>query len=346
MRRVALAGRRQAGGREVAVERAGGGHRRRRRGARGRRPRCCRRARAGAGPDRASRRRCPTASRASRRGASSARSRGAVAPSAVRGWRVRAFGVSIRVREVCADISLRYIGASIHTANDGSTSGVRTAPEPGSGPPCRPLYTGAVRRHTDYALARRAVLRDLRTRHGRPPRRVRRPPRAAAGRPPRRGAGAARLPGLLGPARPLRLVRLRRAPPPGQRPLHRAPERARAPRRRARGVRPLRRGGVPRLPLEPPRPARAARPPPRGAPSRRRPDAEGTVARRQQMQRSRARRAGWRSGIDREYGSVCRREPCVPWTVEDNEMADTGQAPARTGRARRRRAQGLAARHS
>jgi hypothetical protein len=63
-------------------------------------------------------------------------------------------------RGVFGDISLRYIGVIIHEVNGRSTPGVPDGPEPG---PVlgRPLYSGAVRKHTDYALARRALLRDL-----------------------------------------------------------------------------------------------------------------------------------------------------------------------------------------
>ena len=127
----------------------------------------------------------------------------------------------------------------------------------------RPLYSGAVRRHTDYALARRALLRDLeRGAVARLDVCDAHPELLRAARHVGEPAPA-RVPGVLGPPRPLRLLRLRRAPPPGQRPLHRAPERARAPRRRPRGVRPLRRRGVPRLRVELPHAPRAARPPPR-----------------------------------------------------------------------------------
>ena len=106
----------------------------------------------------------------------------------------------MRSRVECADRVRRYI-ASIYRYE--YTHGERRVDitvvpgdgvEPGRtrnrGGGRRPLYSGAVRQHIDYTLARRAVLRDLRTRHGRPPRRVRRPPRAPPGRPPRRRARA------------------------------------------------------------------------------------------------------------------------------------------------------------
>ena len=132
------------------------------------------------------------------------------------------------VRCVSVDISLRYIGREYTRDRRARwTPGGRTAcrsvpgpaPSTGSGP-VRPWYTGAVRRHTDYTLARRAVLRDL-----------------------QRGA-VARLdvcdahPELLRAARhvgepaphdcpvcrrahvALRVLRLRRGPAPGQRALH------------------------------------------------------------------------------------------------------------------------------
>jgi Family of unknown function (DUF5318) len=61
------------------------------------------------------------------------------------------------VPERWADISGRYIGASISHPH-----GDRGAGEPsGIQGPARHRYTAAVRRHTDYRLARRAVLRDL-----------------------------------------------------------------------------------------------------------------------------------------------------------------------------------------
>jgi hypothetical protein len=44
--------------------------------------------------------------------------------------------------------------------NAGSTTGVPEDLGPERGPE-RPRYSGAVRKHTDYALARRALLRDL-----------------------------------------------------------------------------------------------------------------------------------------------------------------------------------------
>ena len=299
VRRVALAGRREAGGREVALERAGGGHRHRR-GRRVRRPRCCRRARAGAGPDRASRTRCPRASRASRRGASSARSRGAVAPSAVRGWRApacRSVGCGSRV---CSDISLRYIGVSIHTVNGrvdirsparllGPAGDPRRTARPGrrvsdpctlapcAGTPTTRWPDGPCSATCERGTVARLDVCDAHPELLRAARHVGEP-------------ADHRVPGLLGPPRPLRLLRLRRPAAPGQRPLHRPPERARAPRRRARRVRPLRGRGLPRLRVELPHPARAPRPPPRrrtgvGGAGR----ARSTVARQRSSQGARGR---------------------------------------------------------
>ena len=124
----------------------------------------------------------------------------------------------------------------------------------------------AVRRHTDYTLARRAVLRDLQRGSGRPPRRVRRPPRAAPGGPQRRRGRAGTVPGVRGPhvryvsyvyGDDLRQANGRCISHPGE--LDRA-------RRGARRVRPVRGRGLPRLPLEPPRPPGAARSAPRRSP--------------------------------------------------------------------------------
>ena len=58
------------------------------------------------------------------------------------------------------DISLRYIGESIHEENELPTARVPAGSEPDPHRGER-RYSGAVRKHTDYALARRALLRDL-----------------------------------------------------------------------------------------------------------------------------------------------------------------------------------------
>lgn len=56
------------------------------------------------------------------------------------------------------DISLRYIGRDIIARPDGTATSALAVRSGLSA-----LYTPPVRRHVDYALARRAVLRDLRT---------------------------------------------------------------------------------------------------------------------------------------------------------------------------------------
>src|SRR6478735_3305178 len=93
-----------------------------------------------------------------------------------------------------------------------------------------------------------------------PLRRVRRAPRAAARGAQRRREGRQAVPRLQEPEALLRVVRLRRPAPRRERsgavPARRAEEALEAARR----VRPLRRRGLHRLLLEPPRPARAARP--------------------------------------------------------------------------------------
>ena len=58
------------------------------------------------------------------------------------------------------------------------------------------LHSPPMRRHVDYALARRAVLRDLRAGRRDRTRRVRRPPRARSGRAATSATGRRRLPGL------------------------------------------------------------------------------------------------------------------------------------------------------
>ena len=147
----------------------------------------------------------------------------------------------------------RHGGARAAVRRGSGVEAVRSLPDPGT--------LRAVRRHTDYTLARRAVLRDLQ--------------RGAVARldvcdahpellRAARHVGEPaphRLPGVRGAPRALRLLRLRRR---SSRQANGrcivAPERARAPRRRARRVRPLRRRGLPRLPVEPPHPPRAPRP--------------------------------------------------------------------------------------
>src|SRR5437764_3742966 len=76
--------------------------------------------------------------------------------------------MSVRSRAP-ADISARYIGLSVSRTTAGPTtrerrtiSGARVERRATGGTPGPRRYTAAVRSHTDYALARRAVLRDLR----------------------------------------------------------------------------------------------------------------------------------------------------------------------------------------
>src|SRR5215470_7830689 len=71
-------------------------------------------------------------------------------------------------RQWChSDISDRYIGESIPTVNgaprSGAHPGSREVPVLARTASPTPVHCGTVRRHTDYALARRAVLRDLRS---------------------------------------------------------------------------------------------------------------------------------------------------------------------------------------
>ena len=77
--------------------------------------------------------------------------------------------------DVCVDISVRYIEVSIQRLNGNARHGAAKRPGsrargpygPWCGPGARPVghrtpvHCATVRRHTDYALARRAVLRDL-----------------------------------------------------------------------------------------------------------------------------------------------------------------------------------------
>ena len=208
----------------------------------------------------ATRTRSPTPSRGSRRRASSTRSRGAVAPSAIRGWRARA-RVVLRELWWWLDISVRYIESEYTDGEqECNAGGVGTTPGPGA---AAPVHSATVRRHTDYALARRAVLRDLQRgrvarldvcdAHPELIRAARNVGERAPDDCPVCGSAAARARGL----------RLRRRPPRRQRPLHLARRGAGQARQVARRVHLLPRRGVPRLPVEPPRAPRAPRPPPR-----------------------------------------------------------------------------------
>ena len=170
-------------------------------------------------------------------------------------------------------------------------------------------------------------------------RRLRRAPRAAPGGPQHRRVRPRRLPGVRARGAAAGVVRLRRRA---------APRRtvAASPRRRelekleatARGVLPVRRGGVHRVPLEPPQPARAPRPPPRGLTARLRGPLRASDRSGPSGRITRAERALARARADRrvvvpslatrapECAPVSRpamrvtcegcREPWVPWTAE------------------------------
>src|SRR5207249_4478259 len=122
-------------------------------------------------PGTASRTRYPRAGRASRRGASSARIREAAARTATRERRAPARG---RLQESIEGYSgsglidiIRYIESIYrrkdHRRSAGSRTGARMGHATALERACARLYTCPVPSVTDYALARRAVLRDFRS---------------------------------------------------------------------------------------------------------------------------------------------------------------------------------------